>query len=473
MRLNKNVITTLTLGAVLGFTASFSLDLIADSHQDSPILPLKELQKFSEVYGRIKQDYVEKVDDKELITDAIRGMLTGLDPHSAYLDADEFKELQVGTSGEFGGLGIEVGIEDGFVKVIAPIDDTPAQKAGLEAGDLIIRLDEKPVKGMTLMDAVKVMRGKPKSPIELTIVREGKDKPFKVTIIRDIIKVKSVKYRLLEPGYAYLRVSSFQSRTTRSVLDAIKALKEDNKKAHNMPLKGLVLDLRNNPGGVLHAAVGVSDAFLNDGKIVYTDGRVDDSKMKYFAKEGDVLDNAPLVVLVNQGSASASEIVSGALQDHKRALIVGRKTFGKGSVQTVLPLDETTAVKLTTARYFTPNGRSIQAEGIVPDIEIEPLTVSKNGDDDNFGDISEANLQGHLDNPNNKGDDKEKTQDKDKDEVKDNKQVKEEEKTDDNADNASDKKKKKQKLAEEDYELYEALNVLKSMSLIQSRIGKK
>jgi carboxyl-terminal processing protease len=476
MRLNKNVITTLTLGAVLGFTASFSLNLIAESHQDSPILPLKELQKFSEVYGRIKQDYVEKVDDKELITDAIRGMLTGLDPHSAYLDADEFKELQVGTSGEFGGLGIEVGMEDGFVKVIAPIDDTPAQKAGLEAGDLIIRLDEKPVKGMTLMDAVKIMRGKPKSPIELTIVREGKDKPFKVTIIRDIIKVKSVKYRLLEPGYAYLRVSSFQSRTTSSVLDAIKALKEENKKEHDKPLKGMVLDLRNNPGGVLHAAVGVSDAFLNDGKIVYTDGRVEDSKMKYFAKDGDVLGNAPLVVLVNQGSASASEIVSGALQDHKRALIVGRKTFGKGSVQTVLPLDETTAVKLTTARYFTPNGRSIQAEGIVPDIEIEPLTVSKNGDDDDFGDISEANLQGHLDNPDDNGnDDKEKPQDKanDKNEEKDNNDVKDEEKTDDNADNASDKKKKEQKLAEEDYELYEALNVLKSMSLIQSRMEKE
>lgn len=480
MRLNKNVITTLTLGAVLGFTASFSLNLIAESHQDSPILPLKELQKFSEVYGRIKQDYVEKVDDKELITDAIRGMLTGLDPHSAYLDADEFKELQVGTSGEFGGLGIEVGMEDGFVKVIAPIDDTPAQKAGLEAGDLIIRLDEKPVKGMTLMDAVKIMRGKPKSPIELTIVREGKDKPFKVTIIRDIIKVKSVKYRLLEPGYAYLRVSSFQSRTTSSVLDAIKALKEENKKEHDKPLKGMVLDLRNNPGGVLHAAVGVSDAFLNDGKIVYTDGRVEDSKMKYFAKDGDVLDNAPLVVLVNQGSASASEIVSGALQDHKRALIVGRKTFGKGSVQTVLPLDETTAVKLTTARYFTPNGRSIQAEGIVPDIEIEPLTVSKNSDDDDFGDISEANLQGHLDNPDSnttddKTDDKANNQDNNKTPKysADDKDSNNTESTDNNADNASDTKKKEQKLAEEDYELYEALNVLKSMSLIQSRMEKE
>jgi carboxyl-terminal processing protease len=349
-------------------------------------------------------------------------------------------------------------MEDGFVKVISPIDDTPAKEAGLEAGDLIIRLDDKPVKGMTLMDAVKIMRGKPGTTIELTVVREGKDKPFKVKIKRAIIKVKSVKSRMLEPGYAYLRITSFQSRTTTAVLEAVEKLKEES----DGKLKGIVLDLRNNPGGVLHAAVGVSDAFLNEGKIVYTDGRVEDSKMEYFAQDGDVLDGAPLVVLVNQGSASASEIVSGALQDHQRALVVGSKTFGKGSVQTVLPLDETTAVKMTTARYFTPAGRSIQAEGIVPDITVEPLVVSQdeNGDDD-LGKISEANLQGHLSNP-------------DKESQGENENDATEEKDDSTeADDKDVKKEASQKLAQEDYELYEALNVLKSMSLIQSRFNKK
>jgi carboxyl-terminal processing protease len=454
-RLN-HLIPTLALGTVLGLTAGISVDVLAE--RDSPVLPLKELQKFSEVYGRIKQDYVEKVDDKELINDAIRGMLTGLDPHSAYLDEEEFKELQVGTSGEFGGLGIEVGMEDGFVKVISPIDDTPAKKAGLEAGDLIIRLDDKPVKGMTLMDAVKIMRGKPGTAIELTVVREGKDKPFKVKIKRAIIKVKSVKSRMLEPGYAYLRITSFQSRTTSAVLDAVEKLQTES----DEKLKGIVLDLRNNPGGVLHAAVGVSDAFLNDGKIVYTDGRVEDSKMEYFAQAGDVLEGAPLVVLVNQGSASASEIVSGALQDHKRALIVGSKTFGKGSVQTVLPLDETTAVKMTTARYFTPKGRSIQADGIVPDIMVEPLVVS-NDDDNDLGNISEANLQGHLSNP-----DKEKNGENEEQE-----KATEEEQDDSEVDDNDEKKENAKKLAQEDYELYEALNVLKSMSLIQSRFEEK
>ena len=271
---------------------------------------------------------------------------------------EEFKELQVGTSGEFGGLGIEVGMEDGFVKVISPIDDTPAQKAGLQAGDLIIRLDDTPVKGMTLNVAVKLMRGKPGTSINLQIVREGKDKPFKVSIKRAIIQVKSVKQKMLEPGYAYIRITSFQAKTTEALLEAVENLKKENKGK----LRGLVLDLRNNPGGVLNAAVGVSDAFLESGKIVYTEGRVEDAKMEYTAQKGDIVESAPIVVLVNQGSASASEIVAGALKDHKRALVVGQKTFGKGSVQTVLPLDEKTAVKLTTARYFTPSGRSIQAE---------------------------------------------------------------------------------------------------------------
>lgn len=461
MHFNKKLLSGLIAGVCLGLAAGVSVNVFALKDDTTTLkLPLKELQTFSEVYARIKQDYVETVDDKKLITDAIRGMLSGLDPHSAYLGEEEFTELQVGTSGEFGGLGIEVGMEDGFVKVISPIDDTPAQKAGLEPGDLVIRLNDTPVKGMTLGDAVKIMRGKPKSKIILTIVREGKPKPFKVTIIRDIIKVKSVKKRILESGYGYLRITSFQSKTTNAVLDAVKELHRENKSA----LKGLVLDLRNNPGGVLHAAVGVSDAFLNDGKIVYTEGRIQDSKMKYFAQKGDALNGAPMIVLVNQGSASASEIVAGALQDHKRALIIGKKTFGKGSVQTVLPLDEKTAVKMTTARYFTPAGRSIQAEGIVPDIPVEPLKVSGGSKDSGFEVLSEADLSGHLDNPNASQDDK-----------KDIKQEPVIEKADDKKllkKKEGDKDETDKSLAEKDYQLYEALNLLKGMNLIQGHLNK-
>ena len=467
MHFNKKLLSGLIAGVCIGLVTSTSVNVFAKS-DTTPKLPLKELQTFSEVYARIKQDYVESVDDKKLITDAIRGMLSGLDPHSAYLNEDEFTELQVGTSGEFGGLGIEVGMEDGFVKVISPIDDTPAQKAGLEPGDLIIRLDETPVKGMTLGDAVKIMRGKPKSKIVLMVVREGKPKPFKVTIIRDIIKVKSVKKRMLETGYGYLRITSFQSKTTNSVLEAIKTLNKENKTA----LKGLVLDLRNNPGGVLHAAVGVSDAFLDDGKIVYTDGRIEDSKMKYFAQKGDALNGAPLVVLVNQGSASASEIVAGALQDHKRALIVGKKTFGKGSVQTVLPLDEKTAVKMTTARYFTPSGRSIQAEGIEPDIPVEPLKVTGSDKNNGFEVLSEASLSGHLDNPNatkKQNNEKELTKEQKPSTVDKSSKLDQKQKaTDKTSDKTADTDKS---LAEKDYQLYEALNLLKSMNLIQSKLN--
>jgi len=469
MHFNKKLLSGLISGICVGLAIGISVNAYAEKEQ-SPKLPLKELQAFSEVYARIKQDYVEVIDDKKLITDAIRGMLSGLDPHSAYLDEDEFTELQVGTSGEFGGLGIEVGMEDGFVKVISPIDDTPAQKAGLQPGDLIIRLNDTPVKGMTLSDAVKIMRGKPKSKIVLSIVREGTAKPFKVTIIRDVIKVKSVKKRLLETGYGYLRITSFQSKTTQGVLDALAELNKENKTA----LKGLVIDLRNNPGGVLHAAVGVSDIFLNEGKIVYTDGRISDSKMEYFAQKGDKLEGAPIIVLVNQGSASASEIVAGALQDHKRALIVGKKTFGKGSVQTVLPLDEKTAVKMTTARYFTPAGRSIQASGIIPDIPVEPLKVTGTDKNEGLEVLTEASLSGHLDNPNEV---KKETAAQDKGSEENNTVSEDTSKTslspettakDTTKDLESDKS-----LAEKDYQLYEALNLLKSMDLIKNHLSKK
>lgn len=425
----------IVLGVVLGVTLSVGHGVFAERDQKIS-LPLEDLRTFTDVYARVKRDYVVEVEDKTLIENAIRGMLTGLDPHSSYLNESEFKELQIGTTGEFGGLGIEVGMEDGFVKVIAPIDDTPAQRAGVKAGDLIIRLDNRPVKGMSLNEAVKLMRGKKGTDITLTIVREGVDKPIKITITRAVIRVKSVKSRSLEPGFGYLRITSFQSKTTRNLIDAVEKLKKDN----GGHLEGLVLDLRNNPGGVLTGAVGVSDAFLNNGLIVYTEGRVKDSILRYSATRGDVLEGAPVVVLINGGSASASEIVAGALQDHKRAIIMGSKSFGKGSVQTILPLRHNAALKLTTARYFTPSGRSIQAEGIEPDIELQNLHVTENENSD-FTPLKEADLARHLENGNGKGKKK----------------------------SGQDQEEEHEDLASKDFQLSEALNVLKGISLLQDK----
>jgi carboxyl-terminal processing protease len=379
------------------FAERDSLKASVGNHSDAPVetvtLPYQELRMFTEVFGRIKRDYVEAVSDKKLLEDAIKGMLAGLDPHSSYLDAELYKGLKEGTTGQFGGLGIEVTMENGFVKVVSPIDDTPAQRAGMKAGDLIVRLDEKPVKGMSLADAVKIMRGNPGDDILLTVIREGADAPLKITITRAIIKVKSVKNRMLAPGYGYVRISSFQSRTGQGVIDAVNKLKAEN----GRELKGLVLDLRNNPGGVLNAAVEVSDAFLEKGLIVYTEGRIKNSKMRFNAAPGDVVNGMPIVVLINAGSASASEIVAGALQDHHRAIIMGEKSFGKGSVQTILPTGSDAAVKLTTARYYTPSGRSIQAEGINPDVllarvKLESLEAVA------FKPVKEADLSHHLEN---------------------------------------------------------------------------
>jgi len=366
--------------------------VVADADDGNDTLPLEELRVFAEVFGRIKKDYVEPVDDRELLNYAIEGMLSGLDPHSAYLNEDDYKDIRVGTSGEFGGLGIEVGMENGFVKVISPIDDTPAKRAGVRSGDLIIRLDGKPIKGMTLDDAVKLMRGKPGTDITLTIVRDGVDKPLQIVVTRDVIKTVSVKHRMLDPGFGYVRLSQFQARTPEDMLTGIGAMKRQA----GGSLKGLVIDLRDNPGGVLNAAVAISDAFLTAGTIVYTEGRIRDSQLRFKAAPDDVLEGAPIVVLVNEGSASASEIVAGALQDHKRAVIMGQQTFGKGSVQTIVPVNDTTAVKLTTARYFTPNGRSIQAEGIVPDIELENVLLTRG--EEGPARIKESDLAGHLDN---------------------------------------------------------------------------
>ena len=408
---------------------------IAEDTESSTDLPLEDLRVFAEVFGRIKQDYVEPVDDRKLLKYAIEGMLSGLDPHSAYLDEDDYRDIRVGTSGEFGGLGIEVGMENGFVKVISPIDDTPAQRAGVLAGDLIIRLDDQPIKGMTLDEAVKLMRGKPGTQIRLTIVREGTDKPIVIEVVRDVIKTVSVKQRMLEPGFDYVRLSQFQARTPEDMLTAIGALK---RKA-NGNLQGLVLDLRNNPGGVLNAAVAVSDAFLTSGTIVYTEGRIRDSQLKFKAAPDDVLEGAPIIVLVNGGSASASEIVAGALQDHKRAVIMGQQTFGKVSVQTIVPVNERTTVKLTTARYFTPNGRSIQAEGIVPDIKLGNVRLTAG--EESSTRLKEADLAGHLSNPEVRG----RIRDAGEEPVA---------KTDEDA-------------ADTDYALSEALNLLKGLAILR------
>jgi carboxyl-terminal processing protease len=427
-------------GVTIGASLIFGQMVFADKVDTKPDLPLDELRAFSEIFGRIKNNYVEPVEDKELLQNAIRGMLAGLDPHSTYLDLKDFKELREGTSGEFGGLGIEVTMEDGFVKVVSPIDDTPAALGGVLAGDLIIRLDDTPVKGMSLNDAVDIMRGEPGSKLLLTIIREGADKPITIELTRAIIKVKSVKQKTLEAGYGYIRISTFAERTGASLKEAISALKVEN----DGDLKGLVLDLRNNPGGLLDAAVEVSDAFITKGLIVYTEGRIKDSSQKFIAKPDDYLKGAPLVVLVNGGSASASEIVAGALQDHKRAVILGTKTFGKGSVQTVMPLTNDTAVKMTTARYYTPSGRSIQAEGIVPDITMATVKIS-NGDDNSFAALREQDLTKHLDNPN---------ADSEKPVVKK---------------SVEDAGEDTTPLAVKDYALSEALNLLKGINILNPR----
>ncbi|NWL76748.1 peptidase S41 [Pseudomonas taiwanensis] len=355
-------------------------------------LPLDELRTFAEVLDRIKSAYVEPVDDKTLLENAIKGMLSNLDPHSAYLEPEDFQELQESTSGEFGGLGIEVGTEDGFVKVVSPIDDTPASKAGIQPGDLIVKIDGQPTKGISLMEAVDKMRGKAGSKITLTLVRDG-GRPFDVELVRAAIKVKSVKSQLLEKGYGYLRITQFQVNTGEEVGKALAKLRKDN----GSRLSGLVLDLRNNPGGVLQSAVEVSDHFLRKGLIVYTKGRIANSELRFSADPADASDGVPLVVLINGGSASAAEIVAGALQDHKRGVLMGTDSFGKGSVQTVLPLNNDRALKLTTALYYTPNGRSIQAQGIVPDIEVARAKVTREQDGETF---KEADLAGHLGNGN-------------------------------------------------------------------------
>jgi carboxyl-terminal processing protease len=370
----------LTQVAVFGFT----LNVMAEENASRPIeneantdtvvleprLPLNELRVFAEAFNRISSAYVEEIDDKTLLENAIKGMLSQMDPHSSYLDKDSFDDLQQSTSGNYGGLGIEIGMEDGFIKVISPIDGTPAANADIDSGDLIIQLNDTPVKGMSLSEAIEEMRGEPGSEIEIILIKTDNPTPTPLKLTREIIRVASVSQSYLEAGFGYMRIAQFQSGTGDEVQKAVIQLKDEG------DLDGLIIDLRNNPGGLLQSAVAVSDVFIEDGLIVYTRGRMEDSEQRYNASTTDSINGVPIVVLVNAGTASASEIVAGALQDHGRAIVMGTTTFGKGSVQTILPLTNEKAIKLTTARYYTPNGTSIQAEGIIPDIWVDRSKVT-------------------------------------------------------------------------------------------------
>jgi carboxyl-terminal processing protease len=420
--------------AVASIAAALALTVSAPlwAAQAQGKLPLDELRSFAEVYNQIRLGYVEEIEDSTLLEYAIQGMLMGLDPHSAYLTEDAFQSLQDNTSGEFTGLGLEVGMEDGYVKIISPIDGSPAAEAGLQSGDMILKLGKVPVKGMTLNEAIDIMRGPKGSKIELSIGRPGESQPFEVTLVRNTIKVASVRHSWLEPGYGYIRVAQFQNSTGADVRKALEKLMAEQ------TLKGLVLDLRNNPGGILSASVDVAGLFLDGGNVVYTKGRLDNSATSFDADPLDVTNGVPLIVLINQGSASASEIVAGALQDRSRAVLMGTRTFGKGSVQTILPLSDSRAIKLTTALYFTPNGRSIQAEGIVPDIVVERATITAYNDPQQ---ITEADLSGHLNNGNG----------------------------------ASEKDKDQQSssaLLADDNQLYEALALLKGLNILGMRDKK-
>ncbi|MGB1402596.1 MAG: S41 family peptidase [Porticoccaceae bacterium] len=373
----------------------FSLALQAEEQQSATDpqqrLPLRELRLFTQVFEQIRLGYVEEVGDTQLLDNAIAGLLTELDPHSAYLNQQDYGELQEHANGKYGGLGIEIGTDNGAIRVVSPIDDTPAAKAGIQAGDLIVKMNDNPVRGMSLQKAVEKLRGEKGTEIKLTLYREGQEGPLEIDVVRDIIQVSAVRSRLLEPGYGYIRVSQFQRQSGADFIAALEKLTADQ--SNPTPLKGLVLDLRNNPGGLVPASIEITDALLDGGTVVYTEGRLPSANRSFDATSGDRLNGLPIVVLINGGSASASEIVAGALQDHGRAAILGTQSFGKGSVQTVIPLGDGRAIKLTTARYFTPNGRSIQAEGIVPDIVIERAEIRPYAKTVR---VREADLEGHL-----------------------------------------------------------------------------
>lgn len=443
----KNL-SLLSIGLAAGGLLGVNMGALADRN-GGIALPVQELRTFAEIFSRIKKDYVEPVEDKKLLEGAINGMLTSLDPHSSYLNKEAFAELNENTQGAFGGLGMEVGMEDGVVRVTAPIEDSPAFKSGVKPGDLIIKIDDTAVRGLTLEQAVKRLRGEPGTKVQLTILRKGETRPLLLTLTRAIIQIKSVKFQLAEPDYGYIRITQFQEHTVQDLVTALQTLYKDNK----APLKGLVLDLRNDPGGLLRSAVGVSAAFLpRDALVVSIEGRRAESKTRLHASdEADppglkssplsalppAVKNLPVVVLINGGSASASEIVAGALQDHKRAIVVGTQSFGKGSVQTVLPLNNDRALKLTTALYFTPKGRSIQAQGIIPDVEVRRAKLTREQDAETF---KEADLAGHLGNGNG-GQDKP----------------------------SGKKGEDKPRLQDDDYQLSQALNLLKGLNVARQR----
>jgi carboxyl-terminal processing protease len=403
------ILITLLLGIFVAICSYVSAGNFHLPNDKGINVPLKDIQRFSTVIMQIKRYYIEPVKDDSLFDNAMRGMVSSLDPHSAYLDEDDLKDLQTVTTGKFGGIGVEIIPESGYIKVISPLDDTPAYKAGIKAGDLIIRINNKLIKEMTMREAINLIRGKRGSHVALTILRKGEKKPLKIIVMRDIIKVQTIKSKLLEKNYGYIRIAFFQSQAKQDLDTAIQNLEKQS----GGKLKGLILDLRNNPGGLLDAAIDVADAFLDPKRlnkkygdlIVYTKGRIPkaDIHAKVTAKPYDLVHDIPMVVLINEGSASASEIVAGALQDYKRAIILGTKSFGKGSVQTVFPIDNTSALKLTTALYYTPSGRSIQATGIMPDVIVNNLTVTKTESDDVFMDpLNENDLNGHLKNGNGK-----------------------------------------------------------------------
>ncbi len=394
--MNRSVIASFAVGTLVAGITIFALQPLTNQSAANAANSetYHQLNLFGDVFERVRADYVEPTEDSELIDNAINGMLHSLDPHSSYLNPKSFRDMQVQTRGEFGGLGIEVTMENGLIKVVTPIDDTPAQRAGIQAGDLIIKLDEHAVQSMSLGEAIEIMRGQKGSTLTLTIVRDQVDSPFEIKVVRDIIKIRSVRSRILEPNIGYVRIAQFQENTGPQFRKALEKLS-----AKTNSLKGIVLDLRNNPGGLLHASIDVSDALLDGGLVVYTEGRIPSANSSFHAKAGDLLKGLPVIVLINEGSASAAEIVAGALQDHHRAVILGTDSFGKGSVQTVIPLGENRGIKLTTARYFTPSKRSIQAAGIKPDILVAPAEIKLPKTRDN---IKEANLSGHSSNNANK-----------------------------------------------------------------------
>ena len=439
---------------IVAFLTIFIISSQRHSSAEAKGSDYESIELFTDVMSIIKKSYVEDVDTKKLIYGAINGMLSSLDPHSSFMPPDTYKEMKIDTKGAFGGLGIEISIKDGVLTVISPIEDTPAFKAGIKSGDMILKIDDKFTKDLNINDAVKRMRGIKGTKVILTIMREGFEKPKEFPLVRDIIQVKSVRFSLMDGGYGYVRIAQFQEKTDEDLSKALKTLKEQNKGE----LKGLVLDMRNDPGGLLEQAFKVADHFIPEGQmVVYTEGREKDSKMQFTAKKGGKEPNYPIVVVINGGSASASEIVAGALQDHKRAIIMGTQSFGKGSVQTIIPLSDDSGLRLTTARYYTPKGRSIQAKGITPDITVEAVELPKASGKKDTLHIREKDLENHFETEDKSG----------------NTDVKKEEKKSENKDEKSDKVQKLEETLKSDYQVQRALDLLKGWELIKAMGNEK